>query len=226
MLISYCIPCKNRTYDLKESLPTVFASAALSPPIEVVILNYGSTDDLDDYVKSLVPPEGVTLTYKVYDKNPFFHMAHARNLVLLAASGEYIINAQADLLMTPRYFSEIRRLLTETGAVWMRPPERSGVLVVKKQEFIDSGGVDERFEFYGPEDKDLANRLKRRGGKFSPYPASLFGIIFTPDREKIKNYRLQISKRQMHLRQVGFLRENDANNQLVANEGIEWGKWT
>ena len=42
----------NRCYDLKKSLPYLIESARLSPPVEIFVLNYGSKDDLDEYIKT------------------------------------------------------------------------------------------------------------------------------------------------------------------------------
>jgi len=49
-LISICIPCKNRTYDLKKTIPHIIRAANISPPVEIVVINYGSEDDLNEYI--------------------------------------------------------------------------------------------------------------------------------------------------------------------------------
>ena len=40
----------NRTYDLKKTLPLTIQAADASPPVEIVVLNYNSKDDLEDYI--------------------------------------------------------------------------------------------------------------------------------------------------------------------------------
>ena len=54
MIISYCIPVHNRTYDLRETLPGIIRAASKSPPVEVVILDYNSQDNLAAYVRLLM----------------------------------------------------------------------------------------------------------------------------------------------------------------------------
>ena len=222
MEISYCIPCRNRTEDLKQSMVTVIAAARKSPPVEIVILNYSSQDDLEQYAKSLPQIENIRITYVKHTGAKYYHMAHARNLSMLAASGEYLIGANADNLLNERFFSELRKLINE-GAIWMIPGPYNSLLMIQKKEFIEAGGYDERFEFYGPEDKELVERLYRRGAKCKYYPRSLIPAIYTPDEKKITGYRLKLSKGQMHLLGYKILKESRAKGTLVANPH-GWGK--
>ena len=53
MLISICAPCHNRTYDLKKVLPTWIEAANASPPVEMVVLDYNSPDDLQSYMEEM-----------------------------------------------------------------------------------------------------------------------------------------------------------------------------
>lgn len=222
MEISYCIPCRNRTEDLKQSMVTVIAAARKSPPVEIVVLDYSSEDDLEQYVKSLPKLENNRITYVKYEGAKYYHMAHARNLSMLAASGEYLVGANADNLLGERFFSKIRKIAAE-GVVWMVPGPYNSLLIIQKNEFIEAGGYDERFEFYGPEDKELVERLYRRGAKRSYYPRSLIPAIYTPDEKKTTGYRLKLSKRQMHLRGFKILKESREKRTLVANPN-GWGK--
>ena len=46
MLISLCLPCHNRTHDLKRVMPYLLGAANFSPPVEIVVIDYNSQDDL------------------------------------------------------------------------------------------------------------------------------------------------------------------------------------
>ena len=105
----------------------------------------------------------------------------------------------------------------------MIPRPWNSLLVIHKEEFIDAGGFDERFEFYGPEDKEMVERLHRRGGKCGQYSRSLISAIYTPNEKKIAGYRLKIGKREMHKRMMKYFMENRENKLLVANPD-GWGK--
>lgn len=221
MKISICVPCHNRTYDLKKALPTWIDAANASPPVEIVVLDYNSPDDLQEYIKGM----GNVLCPKYTGRN-YYHMAHARNLSVLATTGEWFIQLHTDCIMRPDFIFTLRMMLKYPEYKWMTVKNNEGVMIMKKRDFIDTGGYDERFEFYSPEDKDLRDRLVRRGMDcwftFSPWYVK---AIYTPNEEKIKNYRLSLSKRDMAKMMSPIYHKNIENNVMVANAGIEWGKW-
>jgi len=219
MLISYCVPVMNRTYDLKVAMGYFIESALLSPPVELVIINYGSKDDLDDYVKTI---EYEPLMYKKYEAE-YYHMAHARNLTIRAATGEYILISSADVLPKKPYFSTVRERI-DCGNIWLHHHKNYvGVICCQKEELVESGGFDERFEFYGKEDKDLLLRLRRRGKKHEQLPRGMLGLLPTSKQEKFKNYRPGVSSYRRSKNAKAIYLDNIQNNVLVANQDIEWG---
>jgi len=223
MKISYCVPCKNRTDDLKQSLVTVIAAAEKSPPIEIVILDYSSDDGLEEYAQVLPQlNNGNTIIYIRCEGYKYYHMAHARNLSLLAGDGEYLVAANADNLISDKFFNIIRDLIAKES-IWMTANMQNSLLVIQKKEFIDAGGFDERFEFYGPEDKEIIERLHRRSIKHKRYSRSLISAIYTPDEKKTRGYRKKKSKQRMHNLGMVFLEDSRAKGTLVANPD-GWGK--
>lgn len=213
----------NRTHDLRKVMPSIIAAANASLPVEIVVLDYNSQDDLGTYIET-VDTGKADLTYSKYIGHDYYHMAHARNLSVLASSGDYVLISSADIGMHPECIAGIRAKLDE-GYTWLHHSDRYvGVLCVARQEFIDAGGFDERFEFYGKEDKDLLARLVRRGAPRAQVPDQLW-LIPTPWPEKLKNYRLPLSRGEMSKRAKAVYHENIDNAILVANEGQEWGQW-
>ena len=214
MLFSYCVPIRNRAADFNNALPTVLAAARKSPPVEIVVLDYGSTDCLASY---LAPYYG-EIKYRFHDA-PFFHMARARNLVMAMGRGQYLISSNADTLLDESYFEVVRELVERTRCDVARAgPRINGVLVVKRGEFFKAGGFDERFEFYGPEDKDLVARLTRRGLKMAYYDPALISYIPTPNNVKVQGYRLPLSKREMAKRMHPIFEQNETDGRLTAND--------
>ena len=227
MLVSLCIPCRNRTHDLKEVMPTFIATANASPPVEICVLNYNTQDDLADWMGLLMentPLEGGSqFRYMAYWGRDRYHMAHARNLSVAMSYGEYITICSADIAPKPAYMQAVRERIAE-GAVWMQPRKYRGIMVLRREEFFEAGGFDERFEFYGKEDIDLEDRLKRRGLMPVQVPTALH-VIKTPNSIKSKGYRLDISKAAMNRRARPIYLDNCEKGVLVANEGQEWGQW-
>lgn len=198
MLISYCVPNFKRDEDLAHSWPTAQAAADASPPVELVLVDYAKVRN-------------------------YFHMAHARNLSIRMATGDYVMIGSADFLLSPRLFEHIRTVLRQNAAVWLQPARLKGAIVCDRIALVDAGGYDERFEFYGPEDKELAGRLTRRYGPPQSYYADLLSVIPTPDALKIQGYRLPLSKREMHEQGLPILRESEHGSVFEANKGYGWG---
>jgi len=170
-------------------------------------------------------PEGVTLTYRHYTGREYWHMAHGFNLAVLASNGEYFWLMGTDVYLTPDAITSARELIEDNYSDLMYTPDNNGVILCKKDKFIEAGGYDERFEFYGQEGLELNERLLRRGLKFQYLPAGIVSIISTPDREKTANFRIKRNKTG-HSRQMRFIYDQCQKDKvMVANEGKEWGSW-
>lgn len=226
--ISYCIPCHNRTHDLKQVMPSLIAAANASPPVEIIVLNYSSPDDLSEYMQDMIRTTnlvgGSMLTHKTYKGAEYFAVAHARNLSALASSGEFLIFSCADYILDVTYFQAVRDLLKD-DCLWLAPHKRgAGILGCNREEFINTGGYDERFNLYGKEDKELTSRLTRRGGKFKLAPLDLVVVIYTSKDKKYANIASELSRRQVEKYSKAIYDENIENKILFVNED-GWGAW-
>lgn len=229
MLISLCTPIMNRLDDLEKTMPYRIAAADAHPPVEIVVVDYNSTDGLGDYIKELIDTtklaDGNFITYRLYTGRDTYHAAHANNLTMLLGCGEYVVLTPADVFIEIGYMKALRLRIDE-GCVWCNTDrKRRSTIAIRKDEFIASGGYDERFEFYGPDDGDIIERLERRGGKRGVIPDEFLSDIFTPADKKVANYRIKVSHREMSKMLLPFYYENHNAGALVANVGQEWGKW-
>lgn len=231
MLLSYTIPCHKRYEDLRVAFPVV-AEAARDGDVEIVIVDYGRQDDVTMGLLELIMDEAldldglhVRLVQATKDRD-YYHMAHARNVGIKAAEGEFVIISSADILPAPGYFTHIRHRLEDTGADWLRPhPLYQGVIVCRRELLLAIGGFDERFEFYGPEDRDLGRRLSLCDGEQNGvYSSGYLDVIQTPNAVKVQNYRLPLSKKEMSNRGRAVYDDNLAAGRIIVNEGVEWGK--
>lgn len=219
----------NRLDDLMETMPYKVNAANDYPPIEIVVVNYNSSDGIYDYMNDLIQNTylegGSFITYLTYTGRKFYHAAHANNLAMLSGSGEYVVLTPADNVIYDNYIPSLRSLISD-GCIWITPPRKCrSMIAVRKDEFIDAGGYDERFEMYGPDDRDLIERLERRGKKFGAVPHRSVTTIYTEPEKKIENYRLKISHQELGRMTMPYYYENKEKGVLVANVGVEWGKW-
>jgi hypothetical protein len=229
-LISYAVPVHKRLEDLEQALPRIVAAANASPPVQIVIVDYGDQPPIHPLIESTYYQElqrHSHFTIVTYRGRPHYHMAHARNLSIRASIGAYVVISCADVLPRENFFQTIRQRLQETQADVLRSQTSGyvGVVTVKRQQIMDAGGFDERFEFYGREDKDLLLRLGRRGVKQSTYDLdSMMDIIPTNWEQKLSNYRLSLTRKEAHDKATAIYDENIRNNVMVANEGQSWGE--
>src|SRR3972149_6419333 len=115
MIISLCIPNMNRTHDLKKVLPSIVESANISPPVEIVVVNYSSRDDLETYMemaRNTMPlVDGNFWTYAKLNGKQYYNSAHARNLCVMASGGEYIVQLATDIALSNEFVDRVRGIL-------------------------------------------------------------------------------------------------------------------
>ncbi len=254
MKLSLCIPVMGRTDDLRQTLSHTIKAAKAGPPVEIVVLDYDSKDDLAEYIKTIDYP----ITYKKSPNHEFFSISHSRNLSVLASRGDYIMILDADITLHEDFVQVIRAEIEREAPTWMVEYGRfihifehlgtehkkytaGRMLICKREEFIMAGGYDERFNLCGPEDKDICMRLHRRGGKFVAFNGKLVDEVRTRQHRKIENLDKQsyedaltdeqkarnvpsCTKYAMQLAMRKIYEENMANKTLVANEGGLWGQ--
>lgn len=226
MLISLCTPNMGRTHDLRQVMPGRLEAAWASPPVEIVVVNYNSRDDLETYIQGLKMPPGVSLNYRKYTGRDYYHMAHAFNLAALAAEGEYLWIMGTDAILRPEAISLVRRLIEERQDDLMYARKFTGMIVVRKKVFVEAGGYDERFELYGQEGVELEERLRRRGAQVGYFSNQILNIIPTLRWEKVKNYRVKDHMTNMSRMMRPILEQCREDKVTIANEGKEWGSWT
>lgn len=102
----------------------------------------------------------------------------------------------------------------EAGRERVATADHAGLAAVPRRLLLAVGGNDERFDYWGKEDLDLAARLKRAGATYV-YDAGLksFHISHPPNHVKQADY----------LRMCALLEENNARELVEANRGQLWG---
>jgi len=187
----------------------------------------GILSNSDEYQSSSVHTRTsvVCVEYRARD---YYHMGHARNVALRVATGDYVTIGQTDVHWRPHAFVSIGlRLESEPEIDCLRSMTDGyiGVITCRREQLLAVGGYDERFEFYGSEDKDLLSRINRLKLHIATYDLDdLLVLKRTPKHQKVLNYRLPLTLAEMSQRSKSVMRDNDAAGRIVVNEGIEWGK--
>jgi glycosyltransferase involved in cell wall biosynthesis len=179
-LVSVIMAAYNSAEHIGEALDSVLAQDW--QPLEVVVVDDGSTDDTAAIVRRY--PDVVYVHQD--NKGP----SAARNAAVERSSGEFVANIDSDDLLPPtRVSAQARYLIAhpEVGAVfgrqeWMNAPEwmaRDSVygdvdgiplssVMFRREVFFELGGYDTSF-VHG-EDMDLLVRMRERGVEYQVVP--------------------------------------------------------
>lgn len=103
---------------------------------------------------------------------------------------------------------------TDRGRERVASADHAGLAAVSRKTLLEVAGNDERFDYWGKEDLDLAARLKRAG------------VTYKYD-ENLKSFHIShpanYVKKGDYLRMVALLEENNAFEVTEANLGHLWG---
>jgi hypothetical protein len=215
----------GRTQDLQQVMDSRLLAAVYSPPVEIVIVNYNSRDGLDEYIQKLDMPDGVTLTYRHYSGREHWHMAHGFNLAALPSSGKYFWIMGCDLFLSMEAVAHVRELIERRNDPWLMARKFKGMIVCRKDLFVEAGGYDERFEFYGQEGEELNERLRRRGYRPGYFSNRVMRVLPTERDDKVKNYRIKAHMTDMSRLMRPIYEQCKRDQVMKANEGKEWGSW-
>lgn len=173
--ISYCTVAMNRADHVKDTLVENIGYN-LSNNVEFLLLDYNSSDDLEEWVKSnmILHIQSGKLKYFKTTKPAFFDRSHSRNMVFKKAQGKYVCNVDADNFIGNGFTEYLLSVFKTNSKVYIGADltgfyytikDAFGRFACEKEAFIAVGGYDEDLSGYGPEDKDLFARLELYGLK-------------------------------------------------------------
>jgi hypothetical protein len=182
MTVAFATTCKGRTQHIKQTLPRNLAD---NPDAKFILLDYADDDGLAVYVQTqhLRDIESGRLVYYRYPYAEKFRMAHAKNLAHRCAvreGADILVNLDADNLTGPDFADYVGRMFRWAGHdcemfgcpkmfLWARMIKGqmkrgvSGRIAMTSRAFLLAGGYDERYADWGPDDKDMNERLSRLG---------------------------------------------------------------
>lgn len=173
--IAFVTTCKKRLHHICQTLPLIVRAQAS----EIIFVDYGCPDNSGSWVEANYP--GVKVV-RVTD-DPGFCLARARNIGVAAASAEWLVMIDGDILIEPEWLDWMQRNIS-VGSFYRsepidgrRDPETYGTIICRRADFNAVGGYDEVFRGWGGEDDDLYFRLVGRGLVQSHYPARFVSAI-------------------------------------------------
>jgi len=172
--ISLCISSMDRLHHLSRTLPRNLADNMGYPDVEIVLLDYGSSDGLEAWVKGHLR-EWIDTGRLVYFRTAdpaYFRRSHARNLGFRLATGDILCTLDADNFTGPGFAQYVNERFDRYDGAYLRPDfsgaharlrDAFGRICVRREDFLRIEGYDEQLVDYGYEDIDLCSRLEKSG---------------------------------------------------------------
>lgn len=200
--ITFAITCKGRTQHLRQTLKRNLADNADYPNCTFVLLNYGSQDDLMQFVRDEVREaldDNILTVYTYVNVGPF-RMAHAKNAahrLAIREGADILVNLDADNFTGAGFASYLAQKFRGRADLYMAidkivpgvtPRGVMGRIVCTRDQFLQVGGYDERFEEWGPDDKDFNQRLRRAGYQWEALDMRFMDCVKHTDRMRFREY--------------------------------------
>lgn len=201
--IVYCITCKGRAQHIEKTLPLNILDNEGYPNAKFVLLDYNSQDNLSGWVRATrLIDQGKLVVYS-FPEAESFKMAHAKNMAHrlgILEGADILVNLDADNFTEPGFASYIAQEFKKNKDIflWARmikdkegrlPRGISGRIAVSRHAFLNAGGYDEKYDTWGPDDKDFTARLRRLGYQAQEIDPKYLRAILHNDRMRFKEYQ-------------------------------------
>lgn len=205
-MIVFCTTCKGRAQHIELTLPKNLEDNKDYDGVKFVILDYNSPDHLVSYLKTHHKRDmdsGRVVLYRFWESGPF-RMAHAKNMAHrlgIREGADILVNLDADNYTGDGFAGYVANQFASarTGedpflyAKWnqeMRLPKgASGRIVVTPQSFLKVGGYDEKYETWGPDDKDFSARLSRLGCTPIEIERRYLQVVLHNNKMRFRDYK-------------------------------------
>jgi hypothetical protein len=199
--ISYCTVCMGRAHHLKATYLKNIQDNINYPNVEFVLLNYNSPDDMDtwvvDHLSSYIA--NGKLVYLTTSKVQTFHASKAKNLAHRSATGDILVNLDADNFLGKDNAFYINYLFN----TFKEPPilahftrftpghyDNYGRIAVTSEVYHEINGYREDFAPTKLEDADFIKRSKLAGVRvFHVRYINFIRSIKHTDEERLNNIK-------------------------------------
>lgn len=206
--ISFCTTVMNRLHHIQKTLPQNIVDNNDYTNIEWVILDYNSTDGLEEWYHANANVLGENVKYFRTNEPSHYKRSHSRNMAFRLSTGDILVNLDADNYAGRSFGRYISKMFINHPDSYLAASENisadvSGKICVSRNDFFAIGGYDETIESYGFEDFDLKERLEKYGVKRLTFENSEFlKAISHSVHERIKNEYLYKNLEKLFIERI------------------------
>lgn len=225
-MISFCITCLNRLYQLKQTLPVNLKN---NDPkyVEFILVDFNSNDGLKKYIYKNFRKELKSNYLKFYSTNQlkYWNASIAKNTAHILANNSFIVNLDCDNFtgqdggkkLLDIHNDNPNSIIHQTD--FIRGSGNTGRISLSKDNFIKLGGYNESFYPSGYNDPDLINRAIAFNIKYISWTNVNYNqCIKNSKEENIKNCNSNLNWEQMNRMNKLISEFNIENQELVANK--------
>lgn len=228
MKISFCTTCMDRLFHLKETYTKSINNTKSYQNKEFILLNYNSKDDLDNWVYNNLKDS--IKYYRTTDANNWF-AAHAKNICHKLATGDILVNLDADNIIIEGYCEYLIDLFNKDIIVASESDDLDGnhgccgLISSRKNHFYSVNGYDESFNIgWGLDDTNYQFRCRMHN--------NLELVIQDRKYNKCISHSNELRSKNCINKNTLFTEGVSKNNlnrialekDYVANKNIHWGK--
>ena len=204
--IAFCITCMNRLCHLQETLEKNIQDNYLPDEVEFVLLDYNSTDSLEQWVQQNMQSyinSGILVYYKTCEPE-HYRRSHSRNMVFCLANAEILCNLDADNFLGEGFASFMIDEFNKNDRIFYTSNAGGGDIVgrvcVRKEDFMAIKGYNETIQSYGFEDTDLFIRLDKHGLIHKEFDnPDFFNCVIHSDEERVKDEFIAKNTEKMYI---------------------------
>lgn len=228
MRISFCTTCMDRLFHLKETYIHSISNTRSYANKEFILLNYNSKDELDDWVYENIKD---SVEYYKTTENNYWFAAHAKNICHKLATGDILVNLDADNILAEGYCEYLANLFNKNVIVASESDDVDGnhgccgLISSRKTHFYSVNGYDEGFNIgWGLDDTNFQFRCRMYNNLELVVQDKKYNKCIAHSNEIRskncinKNVHLTESFSKNNLNRIAL--EKD----YVANKNIHWGK--
>jgi predicted glycosyltransferase involved in capsule biosynthesis len=184
----------GRAHHLKQTLPANLVHNS-NVDTEFVVLSYNSKDDLHEWMQQFLAtnPMAFRVAYFHERTAQFFDPRHAKNVAHLLATGDVVVNLDADNFTGPEYATKLVELFASPNVCVTTNDvnkSMSGKIALRKDAFLRLRGYDESFTGWGGEDLDLVRRAVNSGIGRVELVWNGESAIAHSDEDRVRNFQM------------------------------------
>ncbi|WP_448519216.1 glycosyltransferase [Rhodoflexus sp.] len=189
MIFSFIVPYRNREVERVRRCLQSLQNQQFEDEYEIIFTDYGSSEEQHQQIAQLCTRFNKVKYYYYDTRRQFWSRAHAVNLGVQQAKGQYLIVVDIDLIYPPYFAASVLQKIDLQSFVQYQCyyipsdvsdyekltfdkaydypvnsiSESGGLIAVPRQAMYEIGGFDEYFQVWGVEDMDLKKRLRKIG---------------------------------------------------------------